>query len=81
MTALVWTLPDLNRHFGNGIRGAAAIAAVCAAVTAVFTVDYPTRYLRPGTRNLFGIYGLLFGAEMIISHAWRLRTGQTPQRQ
>jgi undecaprenyl-diphosphatase len=65
LVAGVYKLPDLTGHLGAGIRGYAALAAVVAAVTAVFTVHFLTRYFRRGNLNPFGIYCLLFGAVMI----------------
>ena len=61
---------DLTGPLGNGgVRGAALIAALFAAVTAVITVHYLTRFFK--TRNLtpFGIYCVLFGAAMVIYNA------------
>jgi undecaprenyl-diphosphatase len=60
---------DLTGPLGNGIRGDAIIAAVAAAVSAVFCVHFLMRYFK--TRNLvpFGIYCVLFGAAMIIYNA------------
>jgi undecaprenyl-diphosphatase len=57
---------DLTGPHGNGIRGAAIIAAVFAAIFAVGTVHYLTRYFR--NRNLipFGTYCLTFGAFMTV---------------
>ena len=57
---------DLTGPHGNGIRGAAFIAAVFAAIFAVGTVHYLTRYFR--NRNLipFGMYCLTFGAFMAV---------------
>jgi undecaprenyl-diphosphatase len=66
LAAGIYKIPDLTGHLGNGIRGAAVIAAACAAITAVFTVHFLTRYFRRGNLNPFGIYCLLFGAAMII---------------
>jgi undecaprenyl-diphosphatase len=67
LAAGVYKLGDLTGPLGDhGVRKAAIIAAVCAAIAGVFTVHFLTRYFR--TRNLipFGIYCLLFGAAMVI---------------
>ena len=54
-------LGDLLGHNGDhGVRLAAVIAAGCAAVTAVLTVHFLTRYFKRGTLTPFGIYCLLF---------------------
>jgi undecaprenyl pyrophosphate phosphatase UppP len=45
------------------------IAAIVAAVTAVITVHFLTRYFRRGNLNPFGIYCVLFGAAMILYNA------------
>jgi len=66
LAAGLYKLPDLTGHLGNGVRGAAVIAAVFAAITAVITVHFLTRYFK--NRNLipFGIYCILFGIFMTI---------------
>ncbi len=69
LVAGVYKLPDLTGNLGNGIRGYAVLAAVAAAITAVFTVHFLTRYFRRGNLNPFGIYCLLFGAAMIAYNA------------
>jgi undecaprenyl-diphosphatase len=69
LAAGVYKLPDLLGHNGDGIRGAALIAAVFAAITAVFTVHFLTRYFKRGNLVPFGIYCLLFGTAMIIYNA------------
>lgn len=67
LAAGLYKIPtDLLGANGNGIRGAALIAAICAAVTAVATVHFLTRYFKRGNLIPFGIYCLLFGAAMII---------------
>jgi undecaprenyl-diphosphatase len=57
---------DLTGPLGAGIRGPAIIAAAVAAVTAVATVHFLTKYFK--NRNLipFGIYCIGFGAFMAL---------------
>jgi undecaprenyl-diphosphatase len=69
LAAGVYKLPDLTGPLGNGIRGPALIAAAVAAVTAVFTVHFLTRYFRRGNLRPFGIYCVLFGVAMIAYNA------------
>jgi undecaprenyl-diphosphatase len=70
LAAGLYKIPDLTGPLGNhGVRGAAVIAAVFAAVTGILTVHFLTRYFK--TRNLtpFGIYCVLFGAAMVVYNA------------
>jgi undecaprenyl-diphosphatase len=70
LAAGVVKLGDLLGPNGDhGVRLAALIAAAVAAVTAVATVHFLTRYFRRGTLWPFGIYCLLFGAAMIATNA------------
>ena len=69
LAAGVYKIPDLTGHLGNGIRGAAVIAAVFAAVTAVFTVHFLTRYFKTRTLYPFAIYCVLFGVAMVAYNA------------
>jgi undecaprenyl-diphosphatase len=69
LAAGIYKLPDLTGHLGNGIRGAAIIAAVFAAVTAVFTVHFLTRYFKTRTLYPFAIYCVLFGVAMVAYNA------------
>jgi undecaprenyl-diphosphatase len=58
---------DLTGPNGNGgVRGAAFIAAICAAVTAVITVHFLTRYFQKGNLRPFGVYCILFGIFMVL---------------
>ena len=66
LAAGVYKISDLTGPLGNGIRGAAVIAAVVAAGFAVFTVHFLTKYLRRGNLTPFGIYCLVFGLGSII---------------
>jgi undecaprenyl-diphosphatase len=69
LLAGLYKIPDLTGSLGNGVRGQAVIAAIAAAITAIITVHYLTRYFK--TRNLipFGIYCIVFGGAMIIYNA------------
>jgi undecaprenyl-diphosphatase len=69
LAAGVYKIPDLTGHLGNGIRGAAVIAAAVAAVTAVFTVHFLTRFFKRGNLIPFGTYCVLFGIAMVIYNA------------
>jgi undecaprenyl-diphosphatase len=58
---------DLTGPLGNdGIRSAAIVAAVFAAIFAVVTVHFLTRYFRDRNLIPFGIYCLTFGAFMTV---------------
>jgi undecaprenyl-diphosphatase len=58
---------DLTGPLGNGgVREAAVVAAVCAAITAVVTVHFLTRYFRRGNLRPFGIYCIVFGIFMVL---------------
>jgi undecaprenyl-diphosphatase len=70
LAAGVLKIGDLTGHLGNnGIRGAALIAAVFAAATAVLTVHFLTRFFKRGNLRPFGVYCILFGAAMVIYNA------------
>ena len=57
---------DLTGPNGNGgVRGAAVIAAICAAITAILTVHFLTRYFKKGNLRPFGLYCIPFGVFMI----------------
>jgi undecaprenyl-diphosphatase len=69
LLAGLFKFSDLTGPLGDGIRGAAVIAAAVAAVVAVITVHFLTRYFEKRSLRPFGIYCLLFGAAMIIVNA------------
>jgi undecaprenyl-diphosphatase len=67
LAAGVYKLSDLTGRLGDGgVRGAAVIAAVFAAVTAIITVHFLTRYFRKSNLTPFGIYCILFGIFMVL---------------
>jgi undecaprenyl-diphosphatase len=69
LAAGIFKVGDLLGSNGDGIRGEAVVAAVVAAIFAVLTVHFLTRWFK--TRNLipFGIYCLVFGLAMVIYNA------------
>jgi undecaprenyl-diphosphatase len=69
LAAGIYKLSDLTGKLGNGVRGAAVIAAVSAAVTAVVTVHFLTRYFKTNNLTPFGIYCVVFGLAMVIYNA------------
>jgi undecaprenyl-diphosphatase len=69
LAAGVYKIGDLTGPNGNGIRGAAVIAAIAAAITAVLTVHFLLKYFRRGNLRPFGLYCIAFGAAMIVYNA------------
>jgi len=69
LAAGLFKLGDLTGPLGAGIRGDAIIAAVSAAVAAVFTVHFLMRYFKTRTLIPFGIYCIVFGTIMVIYNA------------
>jgi undecaprenyl-diphosphatase len=57
---------DLTGPLGAGVRGAAVIAAICAALTAIVTVHYLTKYFEKRNLVPFGVYCLVFGLFMVL---------------
>lgn len=61
---------DLTGPLGaGGVRSAAVVAAIAAAVTAVASAHFLMRYFKTRTLTPFGIYCVLFGAAMVIYNA------------
>jgi undecaprenyl-diphosphatase len=69
LAAGVYKIGDLTGPAGNGVRGEAFIAAIFAAIFAILSVHFLTRFFRKGNLNPFGIYCLGFGAAMVIYNA------------
>jgi undecaprenyl-diphosphatase len=57
---------DLTGPHGNGVRGPAVIAAVFAAITAVITVHFLSKYFERGNLRPFGLYCIVFGIFMVL---------------
>ena len=66
LAAGIYKLPDLLGPKGAGIRGQAVVAAIAAAVTAVFTVHFLLRFFKTRTLMPFAVYCLVFGGFMIV---------------
>jgi undecaprenyl-diphosphatase len=60
--AALLKLPDLFGHKGDGVRGPALAAAVCAAVATYLAVRFLLRYLETNRLTSFGIYCIGAGA-------------------
>jgi undecaprenyl-diphosphatase len=54
-------LPDLLGHQGDGVRGPALVAALCAAATTVFAVRFLLRYFTTNRLVPFGVYCIAAG--------------------
>lgn len=62
-------LPDLLGKDGNGVRGPALAAALCAAVTAYLSVRFLMRYFETNRLTPFAIYCVVVGAALTIGFA------------
>jgi undecaprenyl-diphosphatase len=70
LAAGVYKLGDLTGPLGaGGVRGAAVVAAVFAAATAVVTVHFLTRYFKSRNLKPFGLYCVVFGLAMVVYNA------------
>ncbi len=69
LAAGVLKVGDLTGSLGAGIRGDAIIAAIAAAITAIFSVHFLTRWFKTRTLTPFGIYCVVFGLAMVIYNA------------
>src|SRR5262252_5041673 len=59
--AAILKLPDLLGSDGNGVRGPALVASLCAAVTAYLSVRFLMRYFETNRLTPFAIYSVLAG--------------------
>jgi undecaprenyl-diphosphatase len=69
LAAGLYKFTDLTGPLGNGLRGQAVVAAVAAAITAVFTVHFLLRYFKTNNLIPFGLYCIVFGLAMVIYNA------------
>jgi undecaprenyl-diphosphatase len=59
-------LPDLMGKDGNGVRGPALVAALCAAVTAYLAVRFLMRFFETNRLTPFAIYCTAAGLALTI---------------
>jgi undecaprenyl-diphosphatase len=62
-------IPDLAGKTGNGVRGPALVAALCAAVTAYLAIRFLMRFFETNRLTPFAIYCTVAGAAMAIGFA------------
>jgi undecaprenyl-diphosphatase len=67
--AALLKLPELFGTTGNGVRGQALVAALCAGVTAYFSIRFLMRFFETNRLTPFAIYSTVVGAALAIGFA------------
>jgi undecaprenyl-diphosphatase len=67
--AAVLKVPDLFGTAGDGVRGQAVVAALCAAVATYFAVKFLLRYFETNRLTPFGIYCIVVGTALTVGFA------------
>jgi undecaprenyl-diphosphatase len=62
-------IPELLGKTGNGVRGPALVAALCAGVTAYFSIKFLMRFFETNRLTPFAIYCTFAGAALAIGFA------------
>jgi len=62
LAAAALKLPELLGSQGNGVRGPALVAGLCAAVTTFLAVKFLLRFFQTNRLTPFGVYCIGFGA-------------------
>jgi undecaprenyl-diphosphatase len=70
LAAAALKLPELLGSQGNGVRGQALVAGLCAAVTTFFAVKFLLRYFQSNRLSPFGVYCIAFGAVCTLVFAF-----------
>ncbi|HWY17548.1 MAG TPA: undecaprenyl-diphosphate phosphatase [Solirubrobacteraceae bacterium] len=70
LAAAALKLPELLGAQGNGVRGPALVAGLCAAVTTFFAVKFLLRYFQTNRLSPFGVYCIAFGAVCTLVFAF-----------
>jgi undecaprenyl-diphosphatase len=68
--AAVLKLPELAGPTGNGVRGPAAVGALCAAVTAYLAVRFLMRFFETNTLTPFAVYCAAAGGACALAFAF-----------
>ena len=67
--AAVLKVPDLLGHDGDGVRGQALVAALCAGFTTFFAVKFLLRFFETNRLTPFGVYCVVVGVALTIGFA------------
>lgn len=70
LAAAALKLPELIGSGGNGVRGPALVAGLCAAVTTFFAVKFLLRYFQTSRLTPFGIYCIALGVICTLAFAF-----------
>jgi undecaprenyl-diphosphatase len=69
LAAAALKLPELLGSEGNGVRGPALAAGLCAAVTTFFAVKFLLRYFQTNRLTPFGVYCIVVGVVSTVAFA------------
>jgi undecaprenyl-diphosphatase len=69
LAAAALKLPELLGSEGNGVRGQALVAGLCAAATTFFAVKFLLRFFETNRLTPFGIYCIVVGAISAVALA------------
>jgi undecaprenyl-diphosphatase len=69
LAAAALKLPELLGSEGNGVRGPALVAGLCAAATTFFAVKFLLRFFETNTLTPFGVYCVVVGAISAVALA------------
>jgi undecaprenyl-diphosphatase len=67
--AALLKIPDLLGSAGDGVRGQALVASLCAAVTTFFAVKFLLRFFETNRLTPFGVYCIVVGAALTLGFA------------
>jgi undecaprenyl-diphosphatase len=67
--AALLKVPDLLGPAGDGVRGPAALGAVCAAITTYLAVRFLLRFFRSNRLTPFGVYCVCAGGALTLAFA------------